>query len=171
MKTFLFLALALPIFISCSKSETGFTPEVSNGTMSAIIDGKSWSAKLVDGIGPEAITESGTDPIVDFYGYDKTYMGTLTFSIYKTELVAGKTIAIKEFTIPTLSERRNIADYIISDDNNNLIKAYHSTSGTMKITSISATNIKGTFSFEAYNEANASDKISVKDGKFDVPLR
>jgi hypothetical protein len=167
MRKIFFLIIIIHCLHSCEKSDPVLVQEETYGVMSAKVAGKSWLAKYIDGAGPTAIITSLGG--VDFTGLDKGIGGVITLeTIDKADIVAGKTIEIKSVNNP--GDIENTAAYIV-EDVSGLTKEYYAVSGTLKITSASSNNVKGTFNFDAVNSVNGSDKISITEGKFDLPLK
>jgi hypothetical protein len=162
MKTFFLLLLVIPFYMSCDSEDTNVTDGDKIGAMSSSIDGKSWSSKLA-----EAFTSNLGVLVIN--GIDESNTKALDVLIDKKDIVVGSTITL--LPIVNASDAANSASYTILGADQLPLKVYNSTSGTVKITSLTATNVKGTFSFEGYVDGAATDKVVIKDGKFDVPLR
>jgi hypothetical protein len=165
MKTFFLLLIILPSLFSCDKNNE----EVGNASMTAIVNGKSWASGLVDG--SPAVQAIQNTAGMDIGGFEPSSSSSLAlFVLVAKDKLAGKTLKITEFDLAKIDDDECYASYLKLDKDGNVLKTYYALSGSLSITTVSATNIKGTFSFEGSNEDNAADKISVKNGKFDVPI-
>jgi hypothetical protein len=167
MKTIFLLLIILPSLFSCG--EDGDSTYESGGTITATINGKSWTSGKVDGVSSAQATSTAL--VLDIGGFEPSSSSALGVIVFdKKDLVVGKTMDITKFTLSGTSDNEAYGSHIILDKDGNVLKTYYSESGSLKITEMSASNIKGTFSFEAANEDKPSDKISVKNGKFDLPI-
>jgi len=147
------LSIALISFSSCSKGDDDATPEspaLSSGAISLKVDGASWNASLaVQGINTNGVinvTGSDSDAkqaSVILYGV--TEPGTYTIG-------GGSTHQLR-WTEGLAQTETYSANGVIG-------------SGTITVTELSSTKIKGSFSFTGMNTAQATKNIT--DGSFEA---
>ena len=140
------------ILVSCKKDDDGGTNPAGNGTMTLTYDGTNWSADLaVQAVNTNGvINATGSDAnahqaAVNLFGvtapgtYNVGPNGTSGNSIRWTEGIDPKQTYTASFVLGT---------------------------GTITVTELSATSIKGTFSGTVYNTDQTTKTIT--NGKFDV---
>jgi hypothetical protein len=167
MKIFFLSLIIFHCLLSCGKENTDTSNQ--SGSMTATINGKSWMSGAQDGVSTaEAIT---TVLGVDIGAYEPNSSSTIAlFVLDKKDLIVGKSMNITKFVLGGTAIDKCYASHILLSKDGNVLKTYYAVSGNLTITSVSENDVKGTFTFEGVNEDNNADKISVKNGKFDVPL-
>lgn len=156
-----FLALALS-FASCSSDSAGGSTggAAGEGTITAKVDGKSFkslsaatigqvSDQVLQVIGSNAKGENISIQILSFNGIG-------TYDV-KSD---GDTFAVCSYTAIDLNDPQN-TNNIYSSGYDGAVSV-----GSVDVTSVTDTNIKGTFSFTAKNQAGASKSITA--GSFNV---
>jgi hypothetical protein len=159
LKVVLFLAISL-IFASCNNDENNSDIPVSGSYISAKIDGVQYTVTNDNGaiLGTKSGTGVNTD--ISILG-DKTDSHTITISL--SGISAPGTYAIN----PDTNSLLDFFDY-------NSEQAYDtnycdSASGTITVTSLTSTQIEGTFSFVGKNIGNCtSPSKNVTEGRFRV---
>lgn len=147
------LSIALFSFTSCNKSEDNVTPEnplLSSGSISLKVDGASWNASLaVQGINTNGVINvTGSDSDAkqaSLILYGVTGTGTYTIG-------AGSTNQLR-WTEGLGQTETYSANGVVG-------------SGTIIVTELSSTKIKGSFSFTGMNTAQATKSIT--DGSFEA---
>ncbi len=146
---------ALLLSIAACGSDTGPSdpPDLPNGTMSARIDGSSWSATI-------AIFATYNNGILAIAGGDAVSGGTRTIGIGAQVTAPG--------TFPIGGT--NPANGLVTIGTSTWQAAAGIGSGSITITAISATGARGTFQFNALPVANtpATGTRAVTEGSFDV---
>ncbi len=133
----------------CGGAGTGPTTSTATSTMSATIDGQNWTAVQVqvqhNGGDVEISGNDGRSLGIQL-GFLATGIGTLTFG---TGVPAGATVSL---------------------GNTVWVAGTYTGSGSVSVTSLSASEIKGMFAFTAHSDAvgvQPADR-SVINGRFDV---
>lgn len=152
------LTLTLSVFIlaQCSKKsdDNGTNPDTAGGSVTAKIDGKSWSASEV------VATRNGNILTVTGQAFPGG-TGSEQLQIIITNITAAG-----DFTLSfigntgrfSMGDASNITTYLTLDQN----------AGTAKVTKIDDKGAKGTFSFNAKNANNQAEVKKVTEGSFDV---
>ena len=143
--------LSVLLAAACSESDNS-TPD-AEGIMIAVIDGTQWEANSQQNV---------IHVLSNFQLSGKNVGDQSTITILLTGVNGPGTYEIKDGNSATfLSESENTV-FGTNDDN----------TGTLTITSLTATRAKGTFSFDAENVlgGTAGTTISVRNGEFDVPV-
>jgi hypothetical protein len=158
LSLFLFLPV-LCLFLSCSKDADGVS---ASAYFKCKIDGKAYS---ISGVGAYATVFSATKN--NIYGTEAadtkiTNPRTMYLSLDNTLGVGTNPITVKSVC---LFEDIDKTAYN-SNFNNTLTEK-----GTITITEKTATNMKGTFSFQAFSFTNPVKKIVVTEGEFSVFFR
>ena len=137
-------------FTSCKKTEDTGTPSTGNGSLSLKHGGSSWNASL-------AVQGVNTNGVISITGSDSqarqaavTLFGVSATGTYK--ISQGSQHSLR-WTEGLASEQTYVANGILG-------------TGTIVITELSDSGIKGTFSFNGMNTNGASKSIS--EGAFDV---
>jgi len=154
MKAGKFLMLVVLIssiaFTSCKKDDDTGDPSTGNGSMTLKHAGTSWSASL-------AVQAVNTNGVINVTGSDSearqaaiTLFGVSSPGTYKIEMGAQHSGRWTEGADPS---QTYVSNGVIG-------------TGTITITELSDTKIKGSFSFEAFNTAQTSKSIT--EGAFDV---
>lgn len=147
------LSIALFTFTSCDKSEDDVTPDnplLSSGAISLKVDGASWNASLaVQGINTSGVINvTGSDSDAkqaSLVLYGVTEPGTYTFGVGTSHQLRW-------------TEGLGQTDTYLA---NGLVG-----SGTIIVTELSSTKIKGSFSFTGMNTAQVTKSIT--DGSFEA---
>ncbi|MCF6170648.1 MAG: DUF6252 family protein [Bacteroidales bacterium] len=154
MKSLLLSAVLISavILISCKKDDDGGTNPASNGTVSLSYDGTNWTADL-------SVQAVNTNGVINVTGSDGNARQAAInlFSVTKPGTYkvgpngsSGNSIRWTEGVDP---KQTYTASFVLG-------------SGTITITELSATNIKGTFSGTVYN--TDQETKSITNGKFDA---
>lgn len=156
----LLVCLVFSLFLGCSKKEESISPSTF---FKCKIDGKVYS---ISGLGAYAVLFSNSNNNT-IYGTESgdtkiTNPRTMYVSIPTTIGVGTHPITSK---IVCLFEDTDKTTYN-SNFNNTLVEK-----GTITISEKTATNIKGTFSFQAFSFTNPVKKIFVTEGEFSVLFR
>lgn len=147
----------LLILVGCDSNDNGGGGDDNNngsfgGSMSATVDGESFSAQLVDGVFVSGIL---------------TVTGNLGTSAGASQKQLNITIQNAAEGTHQLAITSGItATY--SEGDLSGAESWIGQSGTISIDELSATRAQGTFEFEARN--NAGDVVSVTNGMFDAEL-
>lgn len=149
MKKIILALLLTPFLIACEREQD--TPTESKGTMSAVIDGKAWTAGLSvqaqkTTTNPIILTLAGTGNGSQVNINIKNYKGPGTYTT-KSGMIA---IYTNTTTLQTFA-----ADTVLG-------------TGTIDVSEVSG-EVSGTFSCKAINPNNMGS-VDVKDGKFKIKL-
>ncbi len=161
MKNILLLIITFIIFIACKKADNIDPSSLPEGTLSCTISGKNWVSDK-----DFATAQILNDGTVSIEGLESGTKSDINLGIFKVDMVAGKTIDIADNT----SERGN-AYYHTLDANFVVLKQFNGLSGQVNIISVSATNVTGTFTFEADSYPSKSEKVSITNGKFNLKIQ
>lgn len=133
---------------SCKKSDDSSNPGTGNGTLSLKYGGTSWNASL-------AVQAINTNGVINVTGSDSDahqasllLMGVTQPGTYQITALSGHQLRWTEGLNP---EQTYLANGIIG-------------SGSITVTEISDSAIKGTFTFEGYSTSSATKSIT--DGNF-----
>lgn len=144
------LLLLAVTFVSCKKDSDTGDPSSSSGSISLVVDGSTWNATLaVQGVNTNGVVNvTGSDSnakqaSVILYGVDSP--GTYTISMGSPHQL--------RFTGGLDAAQTFVASGVVG-------------SGTIEVTEISASKVKGTFSFTGYNDDGVSKQFT--DGKFEA---
>jgi hypothetical protein len=161
LKTTITIFVLTVLFFSCSKSDDNNSSSSGEGTMTWTLDGSNQQASVASGnILPDesyfinGFTEQGSYPSIN---------------LTKAQAVVG-TINIDAALLAGLGLAQLPPAYYTGKKNGAAVY-YETTSGSVTITEISASRAKGTFNFKATNGDDATDKIDITNGVFNVPIK
>jgi len=140
------------ILVSCKKDDDGGTPAGSSGTMSLTYDGTNWTA----GLTVQAVNTNG---VINITGSDNNARQA---SVTLNNVTAPGTYKVGPNGNP--SNQLRWTEGIST--NQTYTASFVIGTGTITITELSATKVKGTFGFTGFNTEQASKTIT--SGKFDV---
>ncbi len=168
MKIFKQVLLALFVSLAvtaCKKDdEGGDDPQGGEGTLTAKIDGQSFSADIAV---QAQISDAGQTDVLAISG------GTSQSENLQMIIQGFDGVGTYDLNFT------NIGTYsYLPDPNNpdpNTVKIYISINGTqstgeVNVSSFDGDNIKGTFSFTGYDVNNQSDSVTVTDGQFNLAV-
>lgn len=155
----LFFGLAL-LVAGCDSSENGENPN-SDGTLTASVNGSSFSAALV--------TATGTTDVLAVAGVTNIDGSSGSNQRQLVISVAGPSVG----THHTSMQNPGVVLTYIEGDPSNLatyVASGITGSGTVVISELSASGAKGTFEFTAFRDGNpnSGDQVEVTNGSFDV---
>ncbi|HEX9979704.1 MAG TPA: DUF6252 family protein [Flavobacterium sp.] len=156
------LALAVLFAVSCSDDDDkgGGGGNLPDGTyIKAKVDGDSWETFEIQGQSVAVATSSGS-------GASRVIMINGSGDMNGSTAMAVNLIGIDaEGTYPLTSDSDSVVAYLqnqTSYDNSGC----ENTTGTLKITSISATKVEGTFSLTGKNDEDCSQSRAITQGSF-----
>ncbi len=148
----LFLGILLAIgvlLVSCKKDDDGGSPANSSGSISLVVDGSSWSATLaVQGVNSNGVINvTGSDSNAEQAGV--TLVGVTETGTYTISMGSPHQL---RWTEGLGQDQTYVASGVVG-------------SGTITITELSDSKVKGTFSFTGYNTDGNTKEIT--DGQFE----
>jgi len=159
----LFLSLSI-LALSCSSDDNGGGGNVPNGTyIKGTVDGTQYVTYSIQGMSAGIATTmgSGAGRIINVTG-SNDMNGATSFSINLLGINATGEYPINPDTNSTIAFVTNASGVGVSYDTSNCTGA----TGTINITTLSDTEIEGTFSFTGKEDENCSNSKTVTNGSF-----
>ena len=149
-KIFFTPLLLILLFTACKKSDRAVTSPKEN-TIIATADGS--TTTYTSAVGSNGLSSSSGNYVLNLTSVI-FYPNTIEVEVTNSTAIEAKTYSNTALSNPLYIF---FGSYVTDDSKG---------SGTVTITSISATNIKGTFSGDVYNVSG--DKKTISDGSFNV---
>lgn len=154
MRNLTVVTLTLITFLvaSCSKDDSSTSPTASGGSMTASIDGSSWSSSMIT----QATVQGGVLAVAGQDGsVRQIQLRVINFAGQGTYAIGSGNMHLATVVTGTTANEMFTANMIAG-------------SGSIVITESTASRVKGTFTFTARNTAGGTK--SVTNGNFDVPI-
>ncbi len=166
MLRFIMIILALSLF-SCSDANNPVEPAgaLGLGTFEVKIDGNDWNASEGFVFASVSVSDTLSSTVISATRSISTEE-TETFGIVASSLSTGSSSLEGTYAIDPLLGITVIFTKINSTTSLN----YYSTSGTLEITKVTATNISGTFSGICKNSDDENDTITLTNGTFNAAV-
>ena len=145
---FVLISISVLNLVSCKKDDDGGTTPGSNGSISLVVDGSSWNASL-------SVQAVNTNGVINITGSDSNakQASIMLYNVTETGTYTVEGSNQLRWTEGLGQDDSYIASFLLG-------------SGTITVTELSATSIKGTFSFTGVNTAQSSKSIT--DGVFEA---
>ncbi|MTI89525.1 MAG: hypothetical protein FH748_16340 [Balneolaceae bacterium] len=167
---FLSVVCIVMVAVSC-KSSTSADVGVALGAIEANVDGNSWKASgatavkntaNIGGSSVTAVTAVGAKILNQSSGDSETMEVTI-YSSPNADNVSEGSYDVEDDGVPG-------AQFSFTSFVNGSQVSYFASSGTVKVTSISDDNVKGTFSGTVTNVNDSNDTKEISGGEFNVSI-